>query len=74
MYTQPGIKFVAVDQVLPSNETIQNREYGYTNPFYGVLSKTSSKDAENILNWLVSVEGQKLVEECGYVPFYQVGE
>jgi len=68
MYTQPGLKFIAVDGVAPSNETINNREYGFVNPFYGVIPLNADARAEAILDWLLTDDGQKLLEDCGYVP------
>ncbi len=68
MYTQPGLKFIAVDDVKPSNTTINSREYGYVNPFYGIIPLDADPRAEAILDWLLTEDGQKLIEDCGYVP------
>jgi hypothetical protein len=68
MYTNPGLKFVAVDGVLPSNATINTKNYGLTNPFYGVIPLKPTPEAKAILDWLLTSEGQKLLEDCGYVP------
>ena len=72
MYTQPGLKFIAVDDVLPSNETINSREYGFTNPFYGVIPLDPKPQAEAILDWLLTKEGQQLLSDCGYVPIMEM--
>ena len=72
MYTQPGLKFIAVDGVLPSNETINSREYGFTNPFYGVIPRDPSPEAKAILDWLLTKDGQQLLADCGYVPVMKV--
>lgn len=68
MYEQPGLKFIAVDGVLPSNETINSREYGYVNPFYGIIPLEADPLAEAILAWILTEEGQELLVDCGYVP------
>lgn len=68
MYTQPGLKFIAVDNVSPSNETINSREYEYVNPFYGIIPLDADPRAEAVLDWLLTEDGQKLLEDCGYVP------
>lgn len=69
MFTQPGLKFIAIDGVLPSNETINSGEYGYTKPFYGVIPKAApSAEARAILTYLLTPEGQQMLEDCGYVP------
>ena len=72
MYTQPGLKFIAVDGVVPSNETINSREYGFTNPFYGVIPLEPNPQAEAILTWLLTDDGQQMLEDCGYVPIRQI--
>ena len=68
MYTKPGLKFIAVDGVLPSNDTINRKTYGYTSPFYGVIPLRPSPQAKTVLDWLLSPDGQKLLAGCGYVP------
>jgi phosphate transport system substrate-binding protein len=72
MYTQPGLKFIAVDDVTPSNVTINSREYGYVNPFYGIIPLDADPRAEAILDWLLTEDGQKLLEDCGYVPILKI--
>ena len=68
MYTQPGLKFIAVDGVLPSNESINDQSYGYTHPFYGIIPKEPTPEAEAFLAYILSEDGQKILEACGYVP------
>jgi hypothetical protein len=68
MFTQPGLKFLAIDGVLPSNATINDRTYGYVNPFFGVLPLDPKPEAEALLDWLLTREGQQLLSDCGYVP------
>jgi len=72
MYTQPGLKFISVDDVLPSNETINSREYGFTNPFYGVIPLDPNPQAKAILDWLLTKDGQQLLVDCGYVPIMEM--
>ena len=68
MYDLPDLKFLKVDGAEPSNETIRSGEYSLVNEFYCVTSGQSSGTAVRIRDWLLSVEGQKFVEDCGYVP------
>jgi hypothetical protein len=68
MYTQPNLKFIAVDGVLPSNETINSGEYGYSHPFYGIIPLDPKPEAAALLDWILSDDGQRILEECGYVP------
>lgn len=68
MFTQPGLKFLTVDGFLPSNATINDRSYGYVNPFFGVLPLNPDPAAATLLDWLLTRDGQKLLQDCGYVP------
>jgi hypothetical protein len=72
MFTQPGLKFLAVDGVLPSNEAINSRAYGYINAFYGILPFDPDPAAEALLDWLLTRDGQKLLQDCGYVPILKI--
>lgn len=70
MYNKETIKFVKVDGVEPTNETIKSGQYPYTSAYYAVIRKNEPKDsnARKLLAWLLSNEGQKLAEQSGYVP------
>jgi len=68
MYEQPGLKFIAVDGVLPSSETIGSREYGYASPFYAVIPLDPDPLARDVMEWLLTDEGQQLIKDMGYVP------
>ena len=70
MYNKETIKFVKVDGIEPNNETIKSEKYPYTSAYYAVMKKTEAKDsnARKLLAWILSVEGQKLAEQSGYVP------
>jgi len=69
MYTKPGLTFMGVDGVLPSNETIKDGTYKYTNEFYAVIRKSEPADSptRKLLEWILSNEGKKIIEEAGYV-------
>lgn len=68
MFKQPGLKFLQIDGVEPSNETIKSGEYPLINEFYCVTNEQSSDRAKEIREWLLSEDGQEFVEGCGYVP------
>ncbi len=68
MFAQPGLRFLAVNGVLPSQDTIKSGEYPFVNPFFCVTGPSSAPQALTIRDWLLSEEGQAFVEENGYVP------
>ena len=67
MYAQDNLKFLAVDGVSPDNDSIRSGEYDLSNPFYCGLRADSDENAVLLRDWLVSGEGQRFVEELGYV-------
>ncbi|MBR4434572.1 MAG: substrate-binding domain-containing protein [Clostridia bacterium] len=70
MFAQPNLKFITVEGVEPTYESINAGEYPYINPFYAIIPKHDPNAmAVKIVDWLQSVEGQMLVAHCGYVPY-----
>lgn len=67
MYEQPDLKFIRVNGVEPSNDTIRSGEYTLVNDFYCVTNDQSSDNAKKIQEWILTEDGQQFVEECGYV-------
>ena len=69
MYEKPGLRFMAVDGVMPDNETIQSGEYPYVNDFYAAVREDEPKDSKayQLFDWLTTQGGQKLIESLGYV-------
>ena len=68
MIQNDQIKYLSINGVKPSQETIINNTYPFTVPVYAVSLK-SNKD-ENVLkliNWILSEEGQSLVRKTGYI-------
>lgn len=69
---EESVKMLSLNGVYPSAENIQNGSYPVVVPFYAIYR--ADNDNENIpvlIEWLLSAEGQKLIEESGYVS---VGE
>ncbi|MBN1151302.1 substrate-binding domain-containing protein [candidate division WOR-3 bacterium] len=64
------IKLLGIEGVFPTKETIRTEEYPLTTEVYAVIRKDTPDDhpARNLLNWILSEEGQKAVAESGYVP------
>jgi len=67
MESREGMKFLSVNGVSPSNDTIRSGEYTLSHPFYVGISEEPSEKALALRDWLLSEEGQKFVEDCGYV-------
>ena len=69
MYSQPGLRLLAVDGVTPSNDTIASESYPLCNEFYAVIHPDAAADSpERILyDWLDTDAGQDCIKKSGYV-------
>jgi len=67
------IKLVAVDGVRPEHDTIQTRQYPFTTEVYAIMRADSppTSSATQIRDWLLSPDGQEVIEQSGYVRFYK---
>lgn len=63
-----NVKMLALNGVYPSEENIKNRTYPIVSQFYAVYRKDNKNENIPVLvDWLLSDEGQTLIEETGYV-------
>lgn len=62
------IKLLAIDGFKPSKESIRSGQYPFTAEFYAVTAGSSNPYIEPFLEWIISSEGQTLVEKTGYTP------
>ena len=63
-----GVKMLSVNGIYPNKENIRNESYPIVNELYAVYRKDN--DNANIpilINWILSDEGQKIIEDTGYV-------
>lgn len=62
------IKYVSVDGIKPTPETVRNETYPFTIPVYAVsLKSCANRNVKQFLDWILSDEGQGLIEKTGYV-------
>lgn len=64
-----GLKILSVNGVKPGTDTIASGEYPLLNPYYAVISADQLEEnpARIMFNWLLSDEGQALIDLEGYV-------
>ena len=62
------IKLLAINGVEPTKETIRADEYPIASEFYVVTAGTENPNVEKFIEWMLSPQGQELVEKVGYVP------
>ena len=64
----PDIKVLSVDGVAPTAENIRNGRYPIVTPMYAVTyEENTNENVDLLLQWILSEEGQYIIEETGYV-------
>ena len=62
------IKFIAVDGVSPSKETVSDGTYPLLSTVSALYTEGASQGTKNFIKWAVSDEGQEVVRAGGYIP------
>lgn len=64
----PDIKLLSIDGVAPTVENIKNGRYPITASLYAVTYEGNhNKNVEKLIDWILSEEGQEIIEKTGYV-------
>lgn len=64
-----NVKLLAINGVEPSIENIQNGTYQLITSLYAVTYEgNENSNVKKMIDWILSDEGQYIVEESGYVP------
>jgi len=62
------VKTVDVEGVTPSEETVLSGEYKISRPFLYVVGGELTEAAQRFIDFILSEEGQRIVEESGFIP------
>ena len=68
------VKAVKIEGVEPSVENIKNGSYTIARPFYIAAKKDLSIQGQDFTDFILSKEGQKIIEEYNYIPFVEAPE
>ena len=74
------IKLLSIDGVAPTDENIRSGAYPFGKKMYMVTGRTPGSDdprrgnVRKFMDYILSPEGQKLVEDTGYVPLGKTAE
>jgi phosphate transport system substrate-binding protein len=64
----PDIKMIAIDGIAPTVENIKTEKYPVITPIYAVTYENqTNENVEILLQWILSEEGQEIIEKTGYV-------
>ena len=68
MVVNDNVKMLAIDGIYPDASNIQDGIYTLTSSFYVAYRKDNSNpNVKKLVDWILSPEGQRLIEGCGYV-------
>jgi len=69
MWGNEKVKLLSINGIYPDKETISDGSYPVCTAYYAVMRKDEPAEStvRQIVNWLLSEEGQQLAEEAGYV-------
>ena len=62
------VKAVKIDGAEASVDNVKNGSYKVVRPFNIVLGKKTSDAANDFVNYIMSADGQKIIEDNGYIP------
>ena len=69
MKADPNLKMIRVNDVAPSNASIEDGTYPLVNDFYMAIRASEAQDSpvRKLRDWMLSDNGKELLEEEGYV-------
>ena len=68
MVGSDSVKMLSLNGVYPSAENIQNGSYPVIAKFYAIYrADNENENIQALIDWLLSDEGQEIIEQCGYV-------
>ena len=68
MYANPDTKLLAIDGYAPNDENIRSGKYPFVADVYAVTIGEPQGKVKQLIDWVLSPEGQELVEKSGYAP------
>ncbi|MEG0894594.1 MAG: substrate-binding domain-containing protein [Oscillospiraceae bacterium] len=68
-----NIKVLDIDNAKASTENIKNGNYKISRPFNIATMGQPNQQATDFINFIMSIEGQKVVEDAGYISKENIG-
>lgn len=68
MVNNNQIKLLNIEGIAPTIENIENGTYPIASEFFAVTRSDADENTKKLLEWVVSEQGQELVEKTGYTP------
>ena len=67
MYRNDDIRLLAIDGIKPRSISIRNGRYPFSIDVYAVTAGPPDGNAEMLIQWILSGQGQEFIKKCGYV-------
>jgi phosphate transport system substrate-binding protein len=64
----PGIKTIAIDGAVPTEESVVAKKYPYARPTFYYTNGEPAGEAAKFVDFTLSDEGQRVVRKVGFVP------
>ena len=61
------VKLLAVNGIVPNEENIRNGTYPFTVDMFAVTAGSPNPHVRELIDWMLSPQGQELIEKTGYV-------
>ncbi|MCL1965103.1 MAG: substrate-binding domain-containing protein [Firmicutes bacterium] len=73
LYRNDNIKVLHVEGIEPSPKNLRSGAYPFTTAYYAVIrGGERSEVAGRFLSWMLSSEGQQVIEQAGYIPVLDI--
>jgi phosphate transport system substrate-binding protein len=64
------VNYLEVDGVEPSLENVKNHKYPVVRYLYFYTINKPEGDAKQFIEWVMSSQGQKIIQQAGYIPLF----
>lgn len=71
MTSNNSIRLLSINDVEPTKETIRSGDYPIANKLYAITAGSDNPHVEAFIDWILSEQGQEIVENTGYVSIGQ---
>ncbi|MEI6602619.1 MAG: substrate-binding domain-containing protein [Clostridia bacterium] len=68
MVKSKQVRLLKMDGVLPDDASIQTKKYPLSTQFYAVTAKVKNPNVTKLIRWILSAQGQALIQKTGYTP------
>ncbi|MFA4869567.1 MAG: substrate-binding domain-containing protein [Pedobacter sp.] len=70
MIKNQEIRVLDIDNIPANSNTIRTGTYPLTTQFYAVTTNQAKPNTKKLLNWVLSGQGQSIIEKTGYVSLH----